>query len=52
MCGKNTVELTGFAEALRWSCSFVPRVARVRFFYDSKRSVICGQVQLLEYGSA
>ena len=32
----NTAELNGLAEALRWTCSFIPHSERVRFFYDSK----------------
>ena len=34
----NTYELTGFAEALRWTDSFIPRGERVRILYDSKHA--------------
>ena len=32
----NTAELTGFAEAVRWTDSFIPRGERVRILYNSK----------------
>ena len=34
----NTAELTGFADALRWIDSFIPRGERVRILYDSKHA--------------
>ena len=37
-CSNNTAELTGFAEALLWANSFIPRGARLRILFDSKHA--------------
>ena len=37
-CSNNNAELTGFAEARRWICFFIPRGEKVRFCSDSKHA--------------
>ena len=37
-CSNNTAELTGFAEAIRWARSFIPRGARFRILSDSQHA--------------
>ena len=37
-CSNNTAELSGFAEAIRWANSFIPRGARLCILFDSKHA--------------
>ena len=37
-CRNSTAELSGFAEALRWANSFIPRGVRLRILFDSKHA--------------
>ena len=37
-CSNNTAALSGFAEAMLWANSFVPRGVRLRILFDSKHA--------------